>query len=148
MMGLSHELLGEGGLCWSRRLQGIHAGLSGNGGFAPKVSAYLGAKYGYQPERGEAASRRVCDLLRMFADRLQASNGDYLMGEQLTAADIHLATSMAMFAPLPPEQCAMRESYRETFSWLDAPTKDALHPTLLEHRDRIYARHLELPLAL
>lgn len=148
MMGLCHELLGVGGLCWSRRLQGVHAGLNGQGGFSAKVSGYLAKKYGYDPERVDAVEARVHDLLRMFAARLHASNSGYLLGDSLTAADIHLAASVALFSPLPPEQCAMLPPFRDAYAWMDDATRAALDPILLQHRDRIYADHLELPLSL
>ncbi len=148
MMGLCHELLGEGGLCWSRRLQGAHAGLTGQGGFSPKVSGYLAKKYGYRPEAADAVQGRVIDLLTMFAARLEASGGKYLLGDTVTAADVQLACSVALFAPLPVEQCAMLPPFRDAYESLDEATKDALNPVLLKHRDRMYEEHLELPLAL
>ncbi len=148
MMALSEELLGKGGLCWSRRLQAVHAGLGGEGGFHPKVAGYLAKKYGYHPEAAAADSARVHELLGSLAQRLRDSAGDYVFGETLTAADVHLACSLALFAPLPEAACAMHPSTRTTFEWLDAPTRAALDPVLLEHRDRMYARHLQLPLSL
>ena len=42
----------------------------------------------------------------------------------------------------------MNPHVRRAFEWLDGPTSAALDPILLEHRDRVYARHLELPLSL
>ena len=66
----------------------------------------------------------------------------------LSAVDIYSATFMALFKPLPPEQCDMHPGVRAAFEWLDAPTAQALDPILLEHRDMMYSRHLELPLSL
>src|SRR5687768_8883675 len=57
--GLAHEICGEDGLGWARRLQLIHAGLRGAGGFAPRAATYLAKKYGYSPEAGSAAGARV-----------------------------------------------------------------------------------------
>ena len=37
---------------------------------------------------------------------------------------------------------------RAAFEALDAHTEAALDPLLLEHRDMMYANHLELPLTL
>jgi hypothetical protein len=37
---------------------------------------------------------------------------------------------------------------RAAFNTCDAQTESALDPILLEHRDRVYAQHLELPLSL
>jgi glutathione S-transferase len=142
MFGLAHEICGEGGLGWSRRLQLIDAGA-----FGERASAYLGRKYGHSPATGAAAGERVVALLQMLAARLRAG-GPYYLGDRLTAVDIYSATFMALFRPLPAEQCAMDEATRAAFSMRDAQTDAALDPILLEHRDMMYARHLELPLTL
>lgn len=148
MFGLAHEICGEGGLGWARRLQLVHAGLQKSGGFAERVSQYLGRKYGYTPATGAAAGERVAALLSMLTARLHASGGRYYLGNALTAADIYSATFMALFRPLPPEHCAMDAASRAAFEMRDPATDAALDPILLRHRDRIYAEHLELPLSL
>lgn len=151
VFGLAHEISGEQGLAWSRRLQLIHAGLNNEGGFPERVSKYLGKKYGYSPEAGANAASRVADLLRMLASRLkrqrQAGSAFYI-GDALTAVDIYSATCMAIFAPLPPKQCQMDGSMRAALESRDAQIEAALDPILLEHRDRTYAERLELPLSL
>lgn len=150
-LGLCHEICAEQGLGWSRRLQLIHAGLNNAGGFKESVAQYLVPKYGYRPETAADADRRVHQLLGMLANRLKAqrsAGSDYYLGDDLTAVDIYSAAFTMLFRPLPPELCAMRESARATFETLDADTKAALDPILFEHRDRIFDRHLELPLSL
>jgi glutathione S-transferase len=120
-------------------------------GFPKPIAEYLGAKYGYRGDNGEAAGRRVIELLQMFAARLERQRregSDYLIGSALTAADIYLATFMAVLQPLPPEQCPMPDAFRAAFEVMDDDTRRALHPSLLEHRNRIYHTHLELPLSL
>jgi hypothetical protein len=57
MFGMAHEICGEGGLGWSRRLQLIDAGLHKAGGFPEPVAAYLGKRYGHSPEAGPAMQR-------------------------------------------------------------------------------------------
>jgi glutathione S-transferase len=151
VLGLAHELVGEQGLAWSRRLQLIHAGLQGTGGFAPKVAPYLGKRYGYSPEAGAAATARVAALLGMFAARLnaqRAAGSDYYVGNSLTAADIYSATALAIVRPLPEDVCAMDPATRAAFEFADPATDAALHDVLLEHRAMVYERHLELPLSL
>jgi len=146
MFGLAHELCGQEGLGWTRRLQLIHAGA-----FGPRAGQYLARKYGYSPAAGGAATARVAALLRMLAARLAAqrrSGSPYYLGTQPTAVDIYSATGMALFRPLPPQHCPMDEALRGTFSRPDPETDAALDPILLEHRDMMYARHLELPLSL
>jgi glutathione S-transferase len=150
VLGLSHEILGENGLAWTRRLQLVHAGLSERGGFPGRVAAYLGKKYGYSPAQADQYSERVAALLSMLAKRLrsQAASGGYLSGDGLTAADIYCAAVMALFKPLPAAVCEMQLPTRAAFETLDVPTAAALDPILLEHRDRMYQRHLVLPLSL
>lgn len=151
LFGLSHEICGEGGLGWSRRLQLIHAGLNNAGGFPDAVAKYLGRKYGYTPRTGAAATARVVALLGMLATRLKAQRergSRYYLGDSLTAVDVYGATFMALFRPLPEEQCEMSASTRAAFETRDPETEAALDPLLLEHRDMMYAEHLELPLAL
>lgn len=151
VFGLAHEICGEQGLAWSRRLQLIHAGLNNKGGFSERVSRYLGKKYGYSPEAGANAGSRVADVLRMLASRLKErrrAGGRYYIGDALTAVDIYSATCMAMFVPLPPEPCQMDGPTRAAFKSRDAQIEAALDTILFEHRDRIYAERLELPLSL
>jgi glutathione S-transferase len=147
MFGLAHEISGEGGLGWVRRLQLVHAGLQKAGGFPERVSQYLGRKYGYSPAAGADAGARVTALLGMLAARLHAG-GRYYLGDRLTAVDVYSATVMALFRPLPPEHCPMDPTTRAAFETLDAATEAALDPILLRHRDMMYAKHLELPLSL
>jgi hypothetical protein len=66
----------------------------------------------------------------------------------LSAADVYSAAFMALFMPLPEVHCAMHPASRAAFSWLDDETLAALDPLLIEHRDMMYAKHLELPLSL
>jgi glutathione S-transferase len=151
LFGLSHEICGEEGLGWSRRLAGVHSGLTGGPGFPRGVAEYLGAKYGYRGDNGEKAARRVIELLDLFAGRLKKqrqSGSRYLIGNSLSAADIYLATFMALFDPLPNDLCPMPDAFRASFAAMDDATRAALDPTLLEHRDEIYQKHLELPLTL
>lgn len=61
VMGLAHEICGEGGLGKTRRLALVHAGMKGEGGFEARATRYLAAKYGYSPEparRREGGWRR------------------------------------------------------------------------------------------
>jgi glutathione S-transferase len=151
VVGLSHEICGEEGLGWERRLQGVHAGLNGEPGFPPAVASYLAQKYGYRAEVGSRHRRRVTDLLEMLAERLHAqrkAGSQFYFGETLCAVDIYSATFMALFKPLPPDQCAMAEAMRPAFAYLDDLTAKALDPILLEHRNLVYAEYLELPLTL
>ncbi|HYD07609.1 MAG TPA: glutathione S-transferase C-terminal domain-containing protein [Reyranella sp.] len=146
MFGLAHEICGQEGLGWTRRLHLIHAGA-----FGPHAGQYLARKYGYSPAAGIAAPARVAALLRMLSSRLagqRQSGSPYYLGTAPTAVDVYSATCLALFRPLPPEHCPMDEALRSTFSAREPTIDAALDPILLEHRDMMYARHLELPLSL
>jgi glutathione S-transferase len=151
VFGLAHEICGESGLGWTRRLQLVHAGLHNAGGFAERAAKYLGKKYGYRPEAGASYGPRVMALLGMFAARLKAqraAGSRYCVGDAVTAVDVYSAACIALFSPLPAAQCAMDAGTRAAFETLDAQTQAALDPILLEHRDMMYAEHLQLPLSL
>jgi glutathione S-transferase len=151
VLGLAEAICGEGGLNWSRRLQLIEAGARGKGGFAGRVGTYLGMKYGHSDEAGAGAGAKVVAGLGHLATRLKsqrAAGSDYYVGDGLTAADIYGATMLALFRPLGPEHCAMDAVSRAAFETRDAETDAALDPILFAHRDRMYAKHLELPLSL
>jgi glutathione S-transferase len=148
---LAGRFCNPGGLGWSRRLQMVHAGLSRIGGFNDRVAAYLAGKYGYDAANHALDSQRVIELLGEFAARLRAqraAGSAYYLGDSLSAVDVYGATSMAFFRPLPEAQCEMHPAARAAFEWLDEPTRAALDPILLEHRDMMYSRHLRLPLSL
>jgi glutathione S-transferase len=149
--GLAHEIFGEGGLCWTRRLQLVHGGMQDKSGFVPPVAKYLAKKYGYSQDAAASYGKRVTELLGMLTKRLKTqreAGSAYYVGKELTAVDIYSATAMALFGPLPHDQCEMKADTRAAFEALDEETKTALDPILFEHRDRIYAKHLELPLSL
>ena len=150
VLSLSEKFCGRGGLGWSRRLQLVHGGLQKSGGFDKRVAGYLGKKYGYDSARAAADSARVSELLGEFsaALRAQRGHGPYYLGDTLSAADVYSATCMGLFCPLPESHCQMQPGIRAAFEWLDAATSSALDPLLIEHRDMMYGRHLELPLSL
>jgi len=151
LFGLSHEICGEMGLGWCRRLLGVVEGLQGKPGFPKPVASYLGGKYGYRDGIGPMAEQRVVDVLGMLTARLTAqreAGSDYILGDALSAVDIYSAAFMALFAPLPPDQCPMPEVLREGFEATNDRIRAALDLNLLAHRDRIYQEHLELPLSL
>jgi glutathione S-transferase len=147
---LAGKFCAPNGLGWMRRLQVVHAGLAKVGGFSERVAGYLGKKYGYTPETGAKAGARTRELLDAFGSTLRArraAGSDYYF-DAPSAVDVYSATFMAMFRPLPEADCPMNPSIRAAFEWLDAETAAAIDPILFEHRDMMYARHLELPLSL
>jgi hypothetical protein len=145
---LANDFCGEGGLGWMRRLQLVHAGLNRIGGFNERLAGYLAKKYGYDPGVAHTYDPRVRELLGRFAAALRAAGGEYYHGATFGAVDVYSATFMGLFAPLPDAQCATHPGARGAMEWLDEETRAALDPILLDHRERMYAHHLETPLSL
>ena len=77
MFGLSHEILGEGGLGWNVRLLLTHASLTtdGRAGWPKPVAEYLAPRYGYAPDRAPAARARAIETLRLLDAVLAESRG-------------------------------------------------------------------------
>lgn len=151
VLKLVEELTEPGGLAWSRRLLGIHAGLAGTGGFVEPIAQYLGRKYVYDASQVPRAKERVLEILAALSLRLReqrSADSPYLFGQSVSAADVYCAVSMAIFSPLDEGQCPMDPMIRTAFEELDEETSAALDPVLLEHRDFIYRTHLELPIRL
>ena len=150
-IGLAHEIIGEQGLAWSRRLRMVHAGLNESGGFAPPVAKYLSRKYGYNAHAADANLQRVVDVLALLTARLKAQHAKgsrYLIGDAMTAVDIYSAAAMALFRPLPEDVCAMKTDTRAAFGLSEPATDAALGDLLIAHRDMMYREHLASPLAL
>jgi glutathione S-transferase len=148
--GLCHELCGEMGLGWCRRLESIAAGLARTP--PDPIAKWLGDKYGYSPETAALAPGRVRDVIALLADLLaqsRARGGTYLLGDRLSALDLYWATFCNLVSPLPPELLALPAPLRAFFTSPDAALHEQLAKSgLLAHRDRIYREHLELPVPL
>lgn len=146
MFGVLRELAGECGLAWDRRLQSIAAA---GGPAASPTLARLAAKYGYSEAEVEASKVRVAQVLSLCSDLLdeqRAAGSDYYIGRSLSALDLYSAVLVAvMVDPLPDALCPMPEAMRAGFMAPFDCLKSA-RPILLAHRDRIFERHLKLPM--
>jgi glutathione S-transferase len=90
MIGLSHEICGEMGIGWNRRLQLFApAYASGN---PPAGVSRMGNKYGYNEGDAKAAGERTAVSLRALATQLKsqyARGVHYFIGDSLSALDIY-----------------------------------------------------------
>jgi hypothetical protein len=154
MFGLIHEIAGEAGFAWSRRLMMLHDALS-----LPLPDRHpvrvglgrLGARYGYSPQAAAAAPARVVEILELLGQQLrrQRQRGSrFLVADALSALDVYWAAFAALVEPLPPELCPMPEPMRSSYRVTDPAIRAAVDPGLLEHRDRVYREYLELPIDL
>jgi len=149
--GLAHELCGEQGFGWTRRLMIFHAVFQAVPADAPGLEGprRMARRYGYDRAAGEAAPARVARLLGMLAERLRAQRERgraFLVGDALSAVDLYWAAFAAMVAPLPPALCPMSDFMRQTYTLATPVAGHEPDPILLEHRDRVYEEHLPLPL--
>jgi len=148
--GLCHEVCGEMGLGWCRRLESVSAGLARTP--PDPIAVWLGNKYGHSPETAALAPGRVRDVLGLLAELLaasQARGGRFLLGAELGALDLYWATFCNLIAPLPPAQLSLPDAMRPIFVHPDPAIHELLEKTgLLAHRDRIYEQFLELPVVL
>ncbi len=142
LFGLCHEICGELGLGWCRRLEIVHAGWDRG----DRMAVWLGKKYGYTPELAAQAPGRIREILQLLADR--KARRPFLMGNRLTALDLYFATFLNLVSPLPPELLKLPAAMEKSARSADPEVHRILGGGLLAHRDCIYREHLELPVAL
>ncbi len=149
--GLGFEICGEDGLGWHRRLQMMHGMLSlpdAQTHPALETARVIGRRYSYSREAALRSSERIRQILRLFSEQLAAQKkkgSEYLVGRTLSAVDLYWSTFAAMLKPLPHDLCPMPAPMRASYESLPPEIAAALDPALLAHRDRIYAKHLKLP---
>lgn len=154
VFGLCHELMGENGLGWCRRLMLFQENLGDAEEPPEALRTTFGRmlrQYGWSPAAGRAAPERVAEIVRHFAERLaaqRAAGRSWLAGDRLTAVDIFWAAMAGILAPLPAEACALSDGMRAMYTCSHPRVTEALDPALLEHRDRIYRDHMEHPVRL
>jgi glutathione S-transferase len=151
LFGLCHEICGENGFGWARRLMLLEPMLS------PKVpepfrsiGQTLATRYEYSKEAGAAAPGRVADILRMLSSQLskQREKGhDFFVGASLSAADIYWATFCTLVDPMPDDLCPLPSYLRSSYANTGDVVAAALDPELTAHRDRIYRNYLKLPMS-
>jgi glutathione S-transferase len=149
MIGLSHEICGEMGIGWNRRLQ-LFAPMMASGN-APEGVSRMSGKYGYNEADAKAAGERTAGSLKALAAQLKsqyARGMRYFIGDSLSALDIYWVAFANLLDPLPKEQCPMPEAFRPGFTVTDAVVKAALDQLLLEHRSRIFREVFRDPMEL
>lgn len=150
MLGFSTEICGSDGFGWSRRLELMGRPSTRNpSGDTSFDMARMMRMYGVTPEAIARAPKRMVAIMNGLATQLhrqEAAGSDYLIGGELSASDLHWATFSLFVSPLPPELCAMPDFMRDNYTHLTSELAEALDPILLRHRDRIYERHIALPM--
>ena len=147
MMGLCSELIGENGWVWNMRL--IMLGLGGPERVAKQAKQNpMYAQYGYSERARSEALERARIALGFLGDqarRQRESGSRYLIGQQLSAADVYWAYFSLILRTLPEEQCAMPSSLRKGYDRA-SEALGAVDELLIEYRDWTFAHHLPLPM--
>jgi glutathione S-transferase len=150
VLGLSTEICGSDGFGWSRRLE-----LMGRPSTqAPPTSgsfdmARMIRSYGVRPEAIARAPGRMAAIMNGLTTQLRrqrAAGSNYLVGDQLTACDLHWAAFSLFVSPLAEADCPMPDFMRANYSHLTPELEAALDPALIRHRDFIFREHVGLPL--
>jgi len=147
VLGLSALVAGVDGFGWNRRLQMLAPMMALPE--PPEVILRLAEKYGWS-KRACADATGKLEKISAALDRRLTGPGDrvceYLVGGEESAADFYWASFSGMVKPLGPEDNPMPGYMRQTYEAVDERTRACLTPALEAHRDRMYQRHISLPL--
>jgi glutathione S-transferase len=147
LLGLSHELCGELGLGWNRRLSLFKPAIQS--GQAPSGITAMSRKYGYNESDVAATNQRQIEMLNLLSsilDSQRAKGSAYFVGAALSAVDFYWAAFSVIMDILPDTQCPVAAGARSMFENIDSNVKAAISPQLLEHRERILRAHFKLPM--
>lgn len=149
LFGLGHEICGELGFGWNRRLDMIRPAM--DFGQAPEGIVSMSNKYGYNETDVEFASQRTIALLALLAEILTAQKdkgSEYLIGADVTAADFYWAAFSNLVLIQPPEECPLDPAVLPMFENTPADVAAAVDPILIEHRNRIMRTYFNIPMEL
>jgi glutathione S-transferase len=148
VFGITHEIAGEWGFGWCRRLMmfnDMDVAAKNAGNNVPAGISTLMNQYGYATQNAASAPARVADIIKTLAQRLkdQRKKGSpYFVGNQLTVADIYWASFSYMVELLPDEISYMPADMRPLRECRDPTILAAKDPILIEHRNEMFAKHL------
>lgn len=144
VFGIAHEICGELGFGWNRRLDMMRPA------DGDEISEF-GKKYGYRDADAAVANARVIALMKELTAMLKAQKArgsDYLVGQSVTAADFYWAAFSNFVVLQSPEEAPINPDARPMFENTPAEIVAAIDPILIEHRDRIMRTYYKLPLEL
>ncbi len=146
MVGLTSEMSEPYGFAWNGRLLLMSTIHDAMGDAALDLPIFK--EYGWSQEAADASAGRAREFITMLADRLKAqrsAGSDYLVTDSLTAADIYWAYFSVFVDTMTPEQNPMEDQLRAMWDASGAKL-GVVDPIVIEHRDRIFEKHLKLPL--
>ena len=149
VLGLSHEICGQLGLAWNRRLSMFSPMVAS--GQVPEGFVLMAKRYGSTEEDVARADERQIATLKVLSDRLkvqQSAGSEFFVGNSVSAVDFYWASFSNLFDLLSPEKCPMPEQARPMFSGIAESVRAAVDPILIAHRDRIMAEHFKIPMEM
>ena len=149
VLGLAHEICGELGLGWNRRLDMFRPAMES--AEPPAAIAAMAAKWGYTAESAAAANARVVDTLGLLTSVLEAQHSrgsEYFVGDGPTAVDFYWVMFSNLVDLMPPELCPLDAALRPLFSNVPEVIRAAVDPILLAHRERFLRAHCVVPMEL
>jgi glutathione S-transferase len=145
--GFSSEICGHGGFGWSRRQTMMAANPPPTDASSPM--AVIARQYSIHPDVLPIATARVIGILHGLSAQLHAqakAGSDYLVGDRLSTCDVHWACFSLLIQRLPLEACPLPPHMHDLFNTMSPEMRAAVDPILIAHRDRIWERHIGLPL--
>ena len=145
--GMCHELCGELGLGWNRRLMAFAPII--DAGDAPEGITRMGAKYNYNKADAELAADRVVETLNLLAKHLsvqRSAGSNFFIGNAPTALDFYWAGFSNLIEVMSWEKIPVREDLRPLFAQNSAAIAAAFTPILREHRDQFFDRYFKSPM--
>ena len=159
MMGIAHEICGEDGFGWNRRLALFDlneasarekAAEKDPGALARPNEPIARMRYRYSANaNAETVERRVVTILRYLTQVLEeqeAAGSHWFVSDDVTAADIYWAAFSNLVAPMDHAICPMPDFYRTSAGMRSAAVEAALSPSLIEHRDRVVQKCFRVPM--
>lgn len=146
MFGIAREIIGRRGLGWMRRLMLLAPMLHLDDVDAGTLA--MAVRYGCREESPQRAAAEVVRIVGFLEETLAAQHAHgnrYLVGHDLSAADIYWAAFSLMLSPLPDALCPMPDYMRRAYASSTPEIGAALTPRLLEHRDAVFREHIGLP---
>lgn len=142
--GLSTLIAGVDGVGWNRRFHMIAPLMAMEE--PPEAIIRLAQKYGWSDAALAAANDKLIDILAELDRALAESGGEYFLGDTPCATDFHWAAFSGMLKPLPADVNPMPDWMRASWSGADEAVRAGFTPQLEAHRDRMFERHITLPL--
>jgi len=147
MLGLSHEICGEGGIGWCRRLMLFRPAMEMDP--LPPGMDLMAQRYRYDFDEADRAEERTAGILRTFSRQLASQKekgSEYLIGNSVSALDIYFVAFMNLIKPYGDDIVPIPADYRPGFEGIGPVIEAAVDDSLIAHRDFIFGKYFRSPM--